>query len=46
MKVQEILDTVDSWDVKAVSEAEFQAAADKVKAVTNLSDDQKLIIYG
>lgn len=46
MDREELLQQVEAWETKSASKEEFDAAAERAKPLTDLSNDQKLVLYG
>ena len=46
MDLKEVQTVIESSDLKAVSKDEFMAAAQRIKAVKTLNQDQQLLLYG
>ena len=46
MQVKDVLDSLDKWEVKSISDEDFQFAVEKSKLLLSLTNDQKLVVYG
>ncbi len=43
---EELIEVVDGWGVRKVSQEQFNASAERVKAMEGLPNEQKLELYG